>query len=210
MTTDPTLRPGPPATPDDLHRAQYQEELLEGGELERIRSAALAWRNGLAGLIAGLIGFGLVKGRSDVTQLAPGAAAAVGVLLGLATLFGALAAWLVLRAAHGLPRVVPAEQLPGRVAHEHQLATAAARDLRRGSALVVVHATLLIAAVAVTWYGPERAKPQVKVVTPDVTACGTVRSVGGGALTVRTRTVEMRIPLDQVLDLAAVEACPPG
>ncbi|WP_327385594.1 MULTISPECIES: hypothetical protein [unclassified Streptomyces] len=209
MTTEPTLRPGPPATPDDLHRAQYQEELLEGGELERIRSAALAWRNGLAGLIAGLIGFGLVKGRSDVTQLAPGAAAAVGVLLGLATLFGTLAAWLVLRAAHGLPRVVPAEQLPGRVTHEHQLATAAARDLRRGSALVVVHATLLIAAVAVTWYGPERAKPQVTVVTPDVTACGTVRSVGGGALTVRTRTVEMRIPLDQVLDLTAVEACPP-
>ncbi|WP_405425180.1 hypothetical protein [Streptomyces erythrochromogenes] len=207
--TGPELRPGPPATPDDLHRAEYREDLLDGAELERIRSAALAWRNGLAGLIAGLVGFGLVKGRSDVTQLAVGAGRAAGVLLALAAVVGAVAAWRILRAAHGMPRVVPAFQLPDRVAHAHQTATSAARDLRRGSALVVAHGTLLLAAVGVTWYGPERAAPRLEVVTPDRTVCGTVPRAADGALTVRTRSAELRIPLDQVLGIKAVDACPP-
>ncbi|MGW5343559.1 hypothetical protein [Streptomyces sp. HUAS TT3] len=204
----PELRPGPPATPHDLHRAEYREELPGGAELERIRAAALAWRGGLAGLMAGLVSFGLVKGRSDVTQLAPAAGWTAGVLLALSAVAGAGAAWLVLRAAHGMPQVVPASQLPDRLAHAHQLAVSAARDLRRGSALVVVHAALLLAAVGVTWYGPERAAPQVEVLTPDLTACGTVRQVGDGALTVRTRSAELRIPLDRVLGVKAVNACP--
>ncbi|MFE6286728.1 hypothetical protein [Streptomyces sp. NPDC057877] len=205
----PVLRPGPPATPGDLHRAQHREELLSGTELERIRSAAVAWRNGLGGLLAGLIGFGLVKGRSDVTQLSAVPGVAVGVLLALAALAGGVAAWLVLRAAHGMPRVTPAAGLPGRVADEHAQATAAARDLRRGSALVVAHAVLLIAAVGLTWYGPARAQPRVEVVTPDVTACGTVRLIADGTMTVRAGDSDLRVPLGEVLTITAVDSCPP-
>ncbi|MFI2433099.1 hypothetical protein [Streptomyces sp. NPDC018693] len=206
--TGPILRPGPPATPGDLHRAQHREELLNGAELERIRSAAVAWRNGLGGLMVGLIGFGLVKGRSDITQLSPAPGIAVGVLLALAAVTGAVAAWWVLRAAHGMPRVLPADRLPGRVADEHGQATAAARDLRRGSALVVAHAVVLIAAVGVTWYGPARAKPRIEVVTPDVTACGVVRLVENGTMTVRSGSADLRVPLGEVLSLSAVDSCP--
>ncbi|MFD8411011.1 hypothetical protein ACFV2Q_04490 [Streptomyces sp. NPDC059650] len=41
-----------------------------------------------------------------------------------------------------------------------------------------------------------------------MTACGTVRQLGDGALTVRTRSAELRIPLDRVLGGKAVNACP--
>ncbi|WP_234584556.1 hypothetical protein, partial [Micromonospora sp. MH99] len=74
------LRPGPPATVADLHRAQQLAGLLRG-ELERVRAAAVAWRNGLGGLLVALVGFSLIRGRTDVTTLAAGWGALVGILL---------------------------------------------------------------------------------------------------------------------------------
>lgn len=79
--TDPAaqryrLTPGRPATAADLRAAQERDELLRT-ELPRVRQAATAWRNGLGALLAGLVGFGLIKGRSDVRELATGWAAAV-------------------------------------------------------------------------------------------------------------------------------------
>jgi hypothetical protein len=59
------LRPGPSATPADLRAAQERERLLRS-ELPRVRAAAAAWRNGLAGLLAALAGFGFIKGQSDL------------------------------------------------------------------------------------------------------------------------------------------------
>ncbi len=52
----------------------------------------LAWRNGLAALLAGLIGFGLTKGRSDITQLGSLYAAIVGCLLVASLTAGAASA----------------------------------------------------------------------------------------------------------------------
>jgi hypothetical protein len=97
------IAPGSPAQPSQRRAAKATLELL-ADELPRVRTSALAWRNGLGALLAGLIGFGLVKGRSDVTQLAPDAAVGVGVLLILALLAGSGAAVLLMRAAHGRPR----------------------------------------------------------------------------------------------------------
>src|SRR5512142_960470 len=99
-----------PATGHDLRAAQQQQRLLKT-ELPRVREAATAWRNGLGALLAALIGFGLVKGRSDVGQLAPGWAAAVGVVLLLALAAGAIGALLLLRAAHGSARATDTRDL---------------------------------------------------------------------------------------------------
>lgn len=60
---------GGPAGPHDRRAARARLELL-ANELPRVRAAATGWRNGIAALLAGLIGFGLIKGRTDVGELA--------------------------------------------------------------------------------------------------------------------------------------------
>src|SRR5512144_240910 len=76
---------------------------LPTDELPRVRAMALAWRNGLGALLAGLIGFGLVKGRTDVGELASPYGPLVGALLVLSLVAGSIAVVLLLRAAHGRP-----------------------------------------------------------------------------------------------------------
>ncbi|MFC0504575.1 hypothetical protein [Micromonospora costi] len=150
------LRPGPPATVADLRRAQELAGLLRG-ELTRVRAAALSWRNGLGGLLAALVGFSLIRGRSDVTALAPGWGGLVGVLLLAAVAAGVAGALALLRAAHGPLTVTPVAALPPAPLGDHREAVAAARALRTGVRLVLVCTALLVAAVGVTWYAPGRA-----------------------------------------------------
>ncbi|TDC28598.1 hypothetical protein E1211_27585 [Micromonospora sp. 15K316] len=152
------LRPGPPATVADLRRAQELAGLLRD-ELTRVRAAALAWRNGLAGLLAALVGFSLIRGRSDVGALAPGWGALVGVLLLGAVAAGVAGALALLRAAHGPLAVTPVAALPPAPLGDHQEALTAARSLRVGVRLVLVCTAALVAAVGVTWYAPGRTAP---------------------------------------------------
>lgn len=99
------VRPGPPADPADRLDARKMQQLVKN-ELPRVREAALAWRNGVGVLPAGLVGFGLVKGRSDVSQLASPYDAVVGGIMLLSLLAGTGAVLLLLRAAHGRPASV--------------------------------------------------------------------------------------------------------
>ncbi|MEV1110640.1 hypothetical protein AB0I95_18695 [Micromonospora sp. NPDC049751] len=149
------LRPGPPATVADLRGAQQLAGLLRG-ELERVRAAALAWRNGLGGLLVALVGFSLIRGRSDVTTLAAGWGALVGLLLLAALAAGVAGALALLRAAHGPLTVTPVAALPPAPLADHREAMAAVRSLRVGVGLVLLCTTLLVAAVGVTWYAPGR------------------------------------------------------
>src|SRR5258708_14381477 len=97
-----TVGVGGPATVADLHAAQERQRLL-AAELPRVREAATAWRNGLGGMLAALIGFGLIKGQSDISQLAPSCAAWTGILLLSALIVGAGAARLLIPPAIGPP-----------------------------------------------------------------------------------------------------------
>jgi hypothetical protein len=151
-------QPGPPATPQDLRRAQYREHIIRT-ELSRVRTAALSWRNGLGALLAGLVGFSLIKGRSDVSTLVSATAITVGVLLLLALIAGTIGAFKLLRAAHGRPSIVSIEDLPPEIVALHTEALAAARSLRQGIVATTLCAGLLVSAVAVTWYGPPKADP---------------------------------------------------
>ncbi len=207
MSGDPRLSPGPtPATPDDLRAAQERDRLLRS-ELPRVREAATAWRNGLGALLAGLIGFGLVKGRSDIGQIAPGWAVAVGCLLLGALLLGAVGALLLVRAAHGSPLRGPVRSpQPARIA-DHVEALAAAKALRRGVVATLGCTALLVLAVGTTWYGPERAEASLRVETSAGQVCGSVVRLSKGLLVLKTTAGERTVDLRTAEGLQAVDAC---
>lgn len=207
---------GSPARPRDRRAARATRDILTD-ELSRVRAAALAWRNGLGALLAGLVGFSLIKGRTDVTQLQPVPAATVGGLLVFALGCGFAAAVLLLRAAHGLPRKTPVREVIDRSAEEPALAsrlaeaTAAGRALRHGVALFAICTVLLCAAVGLTWYGPPKDKPRVQVLFPDGGAqCGEVISLDAARLTLKTPAGPVALDLGRAAGLGAVESCPVG
>ena len=160
------------------------ERILLVGELDRIRVRALAWRNGLGALLAGLIGFSLIKGRSDVTELRPSFAVWVGVLLLLALLVGGVAAVLIIRAAHGRPFARSLRKLGGggdpidaaRWAEIH----GSERALWYGVLLSFSCVVLLVGAVGLTWYGPPKDKPRLEIrLIGGTRYCGEVVAVAG-------------------------------
>ncbi|WP_030349036.1 hypothetical protein [Streptomyces sp. NRRL S-1022] len=213
MTPRWRVRPGPPGTPADRRAARQTRELL-AGELSRAREAALAWRNGLAALFAGLLGFGLVKGRTDVGRLASPYDALVGGALLLCLLCGTLGALLLLRAAHGapagvrLPTGVPATATALHLG-DHMETRRTARALTRGVALTIACGVLLVTAVALTWYGPEKDGPRILVRTPSGVVCGKPVRTGGGRLVLGTDTGEIAVRLTRAEAFAAVGECPP-
>lgn len=201
------LRPGPKATAEDLRDAQQRERLLRA-ELPRVREVAAAWRNGLGALLVALVGFGLIKGRSDITQLSTAWAGWVGLVLFAALVAGATGALLLIRAAHGRPTVTDVRLLPSSRAADHIEALDAAAAARRGIAWALACATLLVAAVGTTWYGPERGKPALQATTPAGTACGSVVRLDHGILVLKTTAGEVTIDLTQASTISAVAKCP--
>ena len=204
---------GSPASPRDRRAARAARELLTG-ELPRVRAGAVAWRNGLGALLAGLIGFGLIKGRSDVTQLQPVAAVVVGALLLAALIVGSVAAVLLMRAAHGRPWAVSVRQVVDSTAEDPDEAgrlaeaDASTRALRWGVVLFFGCTALLCAAVGLTWYGPAKDKPRIEVrLTNGSVPCGDVVSVAAGKLTLKTAQGQIVVDLAQAIGLNAVDSC---
>ncbi|MFF8726337.1 hypothetical protein ACF073_07570 [Streptomyces sp. NPDC015171] len=212
MTARWQVRPGPPGSPADRQAARLTRE-LRAGELTRAREAALAWRNGLAALFAGLLGFGLIKGRTDVGKLAAPYGALVGLALLLCLVCGTLGALSLLRAAHGaptavrLPTGVPATATALHLG-DHRETRRTARALALGVALTLACGALLVTGVALTWYGPERDGPRILVRTPSGVVCGKPVRTGEGRLLVRTDAGDITVRLDRAEGLAAVDDCP--
>jgi hypothetical protein len=198
-----------PATEADLRAAQERERLL-AAELPRVREAATAWRNGLGGLLAALVGFSLIKGRSDISQLAGSWAAWVGILLLAALILGAAGALLLIRAANGRPSVAPARELLSRSTADHIEAVTAAAALRCGIALTIGCAALLVAAVGATWYGPARDTPVLQVTVPGGTVCGSVVALNRGDLILKTAAGEVTTNLAEASAVQALTACAPS
>lgn len=202
----PTLRPGHPAKPEDLLRAQDRDRLLDR-ELPAVREAALAWRNGLGALLAALVGFGLIKGRSEVSELASPWDVVSGLVLLAALVSGAVAAVLLLRAAHGSPALQILRNTHPGAMWAHAEAVRAARVLRFGIYWFFGTVTCLILAVAVTWYGPGTSGPELSVTVNGETVCGSVVDVQGGVLELETSTGDRDVRLQQVIDMRAVSSC---
>jgi hypothetical protein len=207
------ISPGAPATPRDRRAARAARELL-AGELPRVRAGAVAWRNGLGALLAGLIGFGLIKGRSDVTQLSSNYAVGVGLLLLAALVVGSAAAVLLMRAAHGRPWAVAVRRVvdttaddPGEAGRLAE-ADASTRAMTWGVVLSFGCTALLCAAVGLTWYGPAKDKPRVEVRMANGTVlCGEVVSVAAGQLVLKTSRGPITMDLTQANGLNPVDSC---
>jgi hypothetical protein len=122
------LRPLKDADGSGRHRSQEIQRLYRD-ELSRVRAAALAWRNGLGALLGGIIGFSLIKGRSDIGQLTIPWSISAGVLLLGALLAGGYGAMHLLRAAHGRPRVLERAQFRSAMAADHYEAVESQRSL---------------------------------------------------------------------------------
>jgi hypothetical protein len=204
--TEYGITAGRKATEADLRAAQERERLL-AAELPRVREAATAWRNGLGGLLTALIGFSLVKGQSDISQLAVPWAVGVGVILLAAAIVGAVGALLLIRAANGRPAVSSAIRLPPRSVADHIEAEAAATALRRGIVLTLGCAALLVAAVGATWYAPGRTPPMLQITTPAGTFCGSPVQISDGSLTILTAAGDVTENLAQASTLQAVTQC---
>ena len=197
---------GPPATPDDLRAAQERDRLLST-ELPRVRSAAAAWRNGLAGLLTALAGFSLIKGQSDISQLAVTWAIGAGVALLAAFLAGAAGALLLIRAANGQPAITHVRRLLTRTAADHEEALAAASALRGGIALTLACSAFLVTAVGLAWYAPPRI-PGLQVTTPAGTLCGSLLQLSEGKLMIDTATGAVTLNQTQPSTVQPVDGCP--
>jgi len=207
---------GPPAQPGDRQTVKATRMLL-AGELTRIRAGALAWRNGLGALLAGLIGFGLIKGRSDVTQLRPGFAAVVGALLLTALIVGGAAAVLLMRAAYGRPYAVSLRKIqntstadPVEAARRAET-DASERALHIGVVFSFACMALLTGAVGLTWYGPEKDKPRIEVhLSNGARQCGEIVALSAGQLTLKTAQGQVAVDLTQADSMTPVDSCTPA
>ncbi|MGV9983183.1 hypothetical protein [Streptomyces olivaceus] len=209
-TTGPRITPGRPAVAADRAAARRMRQAL-AEELPRVREAALAWRNGLAGLFLGLLGFGLVKGRTDVGELAAPYDALVGGMLLLSLVCGAVGALYLLRAAHGRPAATATSgpQVSAALyAGDHVEAGRALRAMLRGVVLTLACGALLVTGVALTWYGPDKEEPRLLVRTPAGTECGEPLRTERGVLVLRTGAEETRVPLADATALLPVDTCP--
>ncbi|MFE9093653.1 hypothetical protein [Streptomyces sp. NPDC007264] len=199
---------GPPATPADRQAARRAQQSL-ANELPLARKAAQAWSHGLAGLFVGLLGFSLIKGRTDVSKLATPYAVGVAVALALSLLCGASGAYCLLRAAHGAPRLIRLPASAGLLdADDHLETLRTVGALRRGVGLTLACGAALVGAVGLTWYGPVQDDPRLLVRTPSGSFCGEDPRVADGRLTLRTDTGETTLDLTKALSLTAVDTCP--
>jgi hypothetical protein len=204
---------GPPARPRDEAVASSQLHLTRD-ELTRVRTAALAWRNGMGAILAGLVGFGLIKGRTDVGELASPYNLVVGVFLGFALLIGGVAAALLMRAAHGRPTSIPLREVATRGFEDPRLisrmmeADSAVRALRNGVALAFSCAALLCVAVGTTWYGPAKEDPQLEITLDSGTSvCGEADTVTAGRLILKTSSGALTVDLARAVGLHPVTNC---
>jgi hypothetical protein len=207
-----SLRPAP-GVADPSHRAvARQRAALAARELTQVRAAALAWSKGMAAVLAGLLGFSLIKGRTDVGSLSGGYALIVGALLLLAIGAGGAATWNLLSAAYGRPIKMRLSQMRDKhwsqLAAEHAEALSAGKALNRGLLWGISCVALLILAVGTTWYGPAKDEPRLLVTTVNGLQCGEVIGFAHGTVTLRTSEGQIRVDLATASWVKAVDACP--
>lgn len=202
------LRPGRPVDPSDVARAQRHHQTLRG-ELSRVREAAHSWRVGLGGLLLALVGFGLIRGPSEIDKVEAPWHVVIGCLLLASLLTGAMGAYRLLSAHNGRPRATPVDLTISTATQDHLLALTALKDLRRGIVATLLCTGLLVAAVGTTWYGPEKSRPKLVVRTrTGAVLCGDGAAGDGRRLTLRTRAGQVSVALTDVLAVETTEKCP--
>ncbi|MFF3228856.1 hypothetical protein ACFYV7_39105 [Nocardia suismassiliense] len=212
--TAPRLSASHGATAQNRQDAQRVYQSVSA-ELESVRAMADNWRKGVAGLLVAVVGFSLIRGRGDLDQLDQNWAIVVAGLLGLTLVVGGFAAYQILGAAYGWPKptpILPGPRSDGRVRRpmtKHDLAMKSLAALRRGMLSAIAAATMLAAAVAITWFGPAKDGPRLSVTDgTGASWCGTVKETAQGSAVLQTATGTIAVRLDGLSNLRPVANCP--
>lgn len=177
-------------------------------ELANVRAAAAKWQAGLAGIAGGITLFSIVKARTDITGLSSPWPWIVGVALALGLAASTLGAVAALRAAYGMPTLLKTGTTPLYTA-DHRSALRARTDLRTAIVLTLVSLATFAAALGMVWFAPEQSSdPHLKVVPlSGESACGTVVSVNGTTLTLKTSDGNQTFGLTTLRALSPVDSC---
>ncbi|MFI5910587.1 hypothetical protein [Dactylosporangium sp. NPDC051541] len=199
-------------TSDRWHWGQ-KAQLLKFNQLEAARRQAESWRTGLTGITVLLSAVLVVKGRDNVSTLAPPYP-----LLVLLCFLAALAALVVatlaaLRAASGVPGdecLLTAEDLE---AWSKAETTDVYRWITVARRLTVGGLWLIATGAAVAWLAPANLAdpPLVRVDSPTGPICGRMTQLGDGIVRIevtrgQSRTIHV-LPLDSAVTLDVVAAC---
>ncbi|WP_433228907.1 hypothetical protein [Actinomadura formosensis] len=201
-----TVQPGPPPSPQEVAETRRLIQLAES-VLPRTREVAEKWRNGLALLSGVVVAAGVVKGRDSIQDVASGYRIAVGVLLAVAVVLGIVSLVLAMLASFGWPSPVTVHRSADLAAWERRESRRAVARLRWSMAGSVAFVSLLVAAIAVTWYAPAKAT-YVKVVMEDGSSqCGKRLTSDAGMLKLQRRDATVKIDALKVASVAPVDAC---
>ncbi len=180
---------------------------LKFQQLSSARKQAEGWRAGLGGLTALLTAVLIVKGRDNVSDLAPAFLWTVVVLLGAVLALLVTATLLAVRASSGSPSaaiLLTGENLRAWTKGEVQ---AVGRFIHWAAILTVTAVCVLALAVGITWTAPvaRPMTPLVEVIMPAGHTCGELLGIADGNL-VLTGKIRL-IPLTHVLAMDSVRTC---
>lgn len=176
---------------------------IQEKQLPSTRARATSWARGVGVLLLVSLSFSLVKGRSDISTLAPYFAWSVGAMLVVAVIAAAVAAYFLFRAAYGPLTPQPPEK------SDRELAIETMRDLRTGLRIACFGVAVLLAGVAITWYGPAADGPKLQIVNSNGSvSCGKPTRVANGAVTLTSGARKVSVDLERVARLIPVDTCP--
>ncbi|RFS81395.1 hypothetical protein D0T12_32745 [Actinomadura spongiicola] len=193
----------------DEKRWTQKAQELKFTQLDSARRQAEGWRTGLGGLTALLSAVLIVKGRDNITALAPGVRWAVVLLLGLALAMLMTATLLAVRAASGRPGQKILRTGEALRAWTRAEIRRVSRAIRRATWLATLAVACVAMAIGTTWLGPS-AKPEPALV--DVRyqggrTCGALTGVDRHTLTLKTAGRTDAIVLATVISVRPVDKC---
>jgi hypothetical protein len=148
------IEAGPPSTPQSRLLAEEKRQQIPD-ELARVRAQAEQWRNGLAGITALFTAAGLFSGQRTVAALAMEARVWAGCAVIASIVTAAIGLYLSMSAAFGIPARRPgAAGMAQAVIGELRLLRRTVRALHGAMVCAFISLALMLAALAVTWYGP--------------------------------------------------------
>jgi len=191
----------------EVQNAQTRDQLAST-ELDRVRSAAVSWKTGLAALFALIPTLVVVKGTDTVDKLSTSDKTIVGGLIAFGAALALLGTLVALRAAYGpLKRgKVLGDDATVPLMSEVQKTVFAIRMTRW---ITIVGSAAIAAAIGYTWAAPAVTPSSFSVTLTDKRAfCGTLVTAGPEAVQVETsdgRTTS--IPLARIAKTAFVSSC---
>lgn len=213
------------ATPDPREiddRVRLADEVNTA--LEKLRKTAENWKTGVAGLVTLTTATLLFKGQASIASYDPYVQYALG-LFGVGSVCLAIAAlWYFLFAAYGRTETVSAQSVidaGGVDIRNIGLTKIALDDLSRARHLSLGSAGCLIAAIALSWYGPtEPGTPLAfaKIVIhaanpaqPDETLCGEQTAQNGATtvLKIKGEPEPRKLTTAQLVSWELIPSCRP-